>query len=204
MQDLEVINILQNQLNFRTKTISYIKTFINELLRANKKHNFISKSTENVIWHRHILDSAQLVKFIDFSKGSLSDLGSGAGFPGLILALFNSNKDFHVKLYEKSPVKRAFLEDMREKLSINVEIFGNIYEYFVDTDYIVCRAFKKLGPIIQVSREIAKKSHKLIILKGQNAQEDLKKAFKKGKYDYKLQNSITNNDSKIIIVDFKK
>ena len=204
MQDQEVINILQNQLNFRTKTISDIKTFINELLIANKRHNFISKSTENVIWHRHVLDSAQLVKFIDFTKGSLSDLGSGAGFPGLILALFNRNKDFHVKLYEKSPVKRAFLEDVRKKLSINVEIFGNIYEHFTDTDYIVSRAFKKLEAVIQVSREIAKKSHKLIVLKGQNAQEDLKKAFNKEKYDYKLENSITNEDSKIIIVDFKK
>ena len=204
MQDREVINILQNQLNFRTKTISDIKTFINELLKANKRHNFISKNTENVIWHRHVLDSAQLVKFIDFSKGSLSDLGSGAGFPGLILALFNRNKDFHVKLYEKSPVKRAFLEDVRKKLSINAEILGNIYEHFTDTDYIVSRAFKKLGTIIQVSREIAKKSHKLIILKGQNAQEDLKKAFIRQKYDYKLENSITNKDSKIIIVDFKK
>ena len=204
MQDQEVINILQNQLNFRTKTISDIKMFINELLKANKRHNFISKNTENVIWHRHVLDSAQLVKFIDFSKGSLSDLGSGAGFPGLILALFNRSKDFHVKLYEKSPVKRAFLEDVRKKLSINAEILGNIYEHFTDTDYIVSRAFKKLGTIIQVSREIAKKSHKLIILKGQNAQEDLKKAFIRQKYDYKLENSITNKDSKIIIVDFKK
>ena len=108
MQDKEAISTL-HQLNFSEKNISDIKIFINELLKANKKHNFISKSTENVIWHRHILDSAQLVKFIDFSKGSLSDLGSGAGFPGLILAIFNKNKDFHVKLYEKSPVKRAFL-----------------------------------------------------------------------------------------------
>ena len=204
MQDHEVINILENQLHFSSKTIPNIKIFKNELLRANKKHNFISKSTENIIWHRHILDSAQLVKFIDFSKGSLSDLGSGAGFPGLILALFNTNKDFHVKLFEKSPVKRAFLNQISEKLSINVEIFGNVYEEFVDTDYIVSRAFKKLGPIIQVSREIAKKPHKLIILKGQNAQLDLKKAFNKEKYDYKLENSLTNEDSKIIIVDFKK
>lgn len=204
MQDHVVINILQNQLNFSTKAISDIKIFVNELLRANKKHNFISKSTENIIWHRHILDSAQLVKFIDFSKGSLSDLGSGAGFPGLILALFNTNKDFHVKLFEKSPVKRAFLSQISEKLSINVEIYGNVYEEFVDTDYIVSRAFKKLAPIIQVSREIAKKSHKLIILKGQNAQQDLKKAFNTEKYDYKLENSLTNEDSKIIIVDFKK
>ena len=204
MQDLEVIKILQNQLNYSSRSISDIKIFINELLKANKKHNFISKSTENVIWHRHILDSAQLVKFIDFSKGSLSDLGSGAGFPGLILALFNKNKDFHVKLYEKSPVKRAFLMDIRKKLSINVEILGNVYQDFIDTDYIVSRAFKKLEAIIQVSREIAKKSHKLIVLKGRNAQQDLKKAFIKEKYDYKLENSITNEDSKIIIVNFKK
>ena len=204
MQEQEVIRTLQNQLNYTAKNISDIKIFINELIKANKKHNFISKSTEKVIWQRHILDSAQLVKFIDFSKGSLSDLGSGAGFPGLILALFNKNNHFHVKLYEKSPVKRAFLKEMSDKLAIKIEICGNVYEDSINTDYIVCRAFKKLETIIQVSREIAKKSHKLIILKGQNAQEDLKKAFNKEKYDYKLEKSITNEDSKIIIVDFKK
>ena len=204
MQDKEVISILQNKLNYSEKNIFDIKIFISELLKANKKHNFISKSTENLIWHRHILDSAQLVKFINFSKGSLSDLGSGAGFPGLILALYNKNKDFHVKLFEKSPVKRAFLMDISNKLSLKIEIHGNVYEYSINADYIVSRAFKKLDAIIQVSREIAKKSHKLIILKGQNAHKDLKKAFKKEKYDYKLENSITNKDSKIIIVDFKK
>ena len=204
MQDKEVIGILQNQLNYSAKNISDIKIFINELLKANKKHNFISKSTESVIWQRHILDSAQLVKFIDFSKGTLSDLGTGAGFPGLILALFNRNKDFHVKLYEKSPVKRAFLKSVSDRLSLKIEVFGNVYLHSIDSDYIVSRAFKKLDAIIQVSREIAKKSHKLIILKGQNAQKDLKKAFKKEKYDYKIENSITNEDSKIIIIDFKK
>ena len=204
MHEKEVIKILKNELNFPSNSLSSLQIFVKDLLKANKKHNFISKSTENVIWLRHILDSAQLVKFIDFSKGSLSDLGSGAGFPGLILALFNSNKDFHVKLYEKSPVKRAFLKDIKKKLSINVEVFANVYKDFTDSDYLVSRAFKKLEAIIQVSREIAKKSHKLIILKGQNAQEDLKKAFIKEKYDYKLENSITNKDSKIILVNFKK
>ena len=204
MQDKEVISTLQNQLNYSAKNISDIKIFIDELLKANQKHNFISKTTEKVIWHRHILDSAQLVKFIDFSKGSLSDLGSGAGFPGLILALYNRNKDFHVKLYEKSPVKRAFLRNISDRLSLKIEILGNVYDSSINTDYIVSIAFKKLDEIIQVSREIAKKSHKLIILKGQNAQDDLKKAFIKQKYDYKLEKSITNEDSKIIIVDFKK
>ena len=68
MLDHEVISILQNQLNYSSRSISDIKIFINELLKANKKHNFISKNTEKSIWHRHILDSAQIVKFIDFSK----------------------------------------------------------------------------------------------------------------------------------------
>ena len=204
MQDKEVINILQNQFNFSSKSIEDLNIFVDALIIANKKHNFISRSTEADIWHRHILDSAQLVKFVDFSKGSLSDLGSGAGFPGLVLSIFNNNKDFHVKLFEKSPVKRAFLEEISNKLSIKVDIKGNIYEEIVDADYIVSRAFKKLEVIIQVSREIVKKPHKLIVLKGQNAQEDLKKAFKREKYAYKLEDSITNNESKIIIVDIKK
>jgi len=204
MQDKEVINILQNQLNFSSKSIANLNIFVDALISANKKYNFISQSTVADIWHRHILDSAQLVKFIDFSKGSLSDLGSGAGFPGLVLAIFNENKDFHVKLYEKSPVKRAFLREISNNLSIKVEIKGNVYEETVDSDYVVSRAFKKLESIIQVSREIVQKSHKLIVLKGQNAQEDLKKAFKREKYPYKLEDSITNKDSKIIIVDLKK
>ena len=204
MQEIEVISILQKQLNFTSKSIAALKIFVDALINANKKHNFISKSTEADIWHRHVLDSAQLVKFIDFSRGSLSDLGSGAGFPGLVLAIFNSNQDFHVKLYEKSPVKRAFLKQIINKLSINVDINGNIYEEIVDSDYIVSRAFKKLEVLIQVSREIVKKSHKIIVLKGQNAQEDLKKAFKREKYDYKLKDSITNKGYKIIIVDIKK
>ena len=85
MQDKEVINILQNQFNFSSKSIEDLNIFVDALISANKKHNFISRSTEADIWHRHILDSAQLVKFVDFSKGSLSDLGSGAGFPGLVL-----------------------------------------------------------------------------------------------------------------------
>ena len=181
MQAKKVINILQKQLNFSPKSISALKIFVDALINANQKHNFISKSTEADIWHRHVLDSAQLVKFIDFSRGSLSDLGSGAGFPGLVLAIFNTNEDFHVKLYEKSPVKRAFLKEIINKLSINAEIKGNIYEEIVDSEYLVCRAFKKLEALMQVSREIAKKSHKIIVLKGQNAQEDIKKAFKSEK-----------------------
>ena len=204
MQERKVIKILQEELNFSDQSIDKLKMFEGEILKANKKYNFISKSTENFIWSRHILDSAQLIKYIDFNQGSLSDLGSGAGFPGIVLAIYNQNFNFHVKLYEKSPVKRDFLDEIIGKLKLRVTLFPNVFDGKIESNYIVSRAFKKLDKIIQVSREIAKKPHKLIILKGQNAQRDIEKAFKKEKYAYKLEQSITNVDSKIILVDFKK
>ncbi len=201
MQQLEVINTLKKVLNFTDSSIEKLKIFCKMVLKENKNHNLISKSTESVIWERHILDSAQLVKFVNFESNSLADLGSGAGFPGLVLEIFNKNKDFHVKLYEKSPVKRHFLKKVVEQLNLNAKVFGSIRDEILDTDIIVCRAFKKLDKVIQVSREIAKKPHKLIILKGQNAQVELKKSFKTKQYPYKLENSMTDKNSKIIIME---
>ena len=204
MQQLEVIKILKNNLNFDDNSIQKLKDFINLVLKENKNHNLIAKSTENHIWLRHILDSAQLVKFIDFNLKSLADLGTGAGFPGLVLEIFNKNKDFHVKLYEKSPIKRRFLKSVIEELDLKAEVLGDIREEVLDSDIIVCRAFKKLDQVIQVSREIAKKPHKLMILKGQNAQDEIKNSFKTKKYPYKLEDSMTSKDSKIILMEINK
>ena len=201
MQQLEVIKILKKDLNFNDGSIEKLKKFAELVLIENKNHNLIAKSTEASIWDRHILDSAQLVKFIDFNALSLADLGSGAGFPGLVLEIFNKNKDFHVKLYEKSSVKRQFLINVIKKLDLNAEIFGDVRDEVLDSDIIVCRAFRKLNRVIQVSREIAKKPHKLVILKGKNAQEEINKTFKTKKYSYKLVNSITNDKSKIILME---
>jgi len=201
MHELEVIKILQEELKFTDQSIDKLKMFEAELLNANKKHNFIAKSTEGSIWFRHILDSAQLVKYINFKQGSLSDLGSGAGFPGLVLAIYNQNFNFHVKLYEKSPVKRDFLDQMINKLKIKAVTYSNVFDGNIESEYLVSRAFKKLDKIIQVSREMVKKPHKLIILKGQNAQEEANKAFKSQKYSYKFESSMTDEKSKIIIAD---
>ncbi len=200
MQRQEVIKILKRDLNFSNESIIKLQKFSDLLLRENKKYNLIAKSTEKTIWTRHILDSAQLVKFIDFNAKSLADLGSGAGLPGIVIDIFNKNKGFHVKLYEKSPVKRAFLEKVKAELNLTSQVLGNVNDENLDAEIIICRAFKKLDKVIQVSREIAKKPHKLIVLKGQNAQEDLNKTFKTKKYSYRLEESMTEKDSKIILM----
>ena len=200
MNENEAKNLLK-KLNFTQKDIANLEVFQNSLLKYNKKYNLISKNTEESIWSRHILDSAQLIKFFSTkSHYTLADLGSGAGFPGLVLAIFNKNPEFHVKLYEKSPVKRDFLNYIKKKLNINVEINKNVYDGIINADYITSRAFKKLDQIIKVSREIIKKPHELMILKGRNAQDEINNVSLNSNYSYKLENSITDVDSKIILI----
>ena len=205
MDEKSVKEILKTTLKFSDKSIKKIDIFNDYLRRFNKKYNLISKKTEKIVWFRHILDSAQIVKFIDVHKfNDISDFGSGAGFPGIIIALFSENQKFHVKLYEKSRVKRGFLKEIISKLDINnIEVRNDIYEYKIKSNIIVCRAFKKLDEIIRISREILIKPHKIIILKGKNAQIEINNVSLDSNYSYKLVNSMTEANSKIILIDAK-
>jgi|TARA_B110000881_G_scaffold203005_1_gene203375 16S rRNA (guanine527-N7)-methyltransferase len=206
MTEKEVQSILLNKLNFSQDGLYKLEVFCKEVIAYNQKFNLISKSTVNNIWDRHVLDSAQLVKYIKFDDGlSLSDLGTGAGFPGIVLAIFNRNIKFHVKLYEKSRVKTKFLTFLCKKLNINADIYENDYRsHEIKSNYVVSRAFKKLDEHIRISREIVKVNHKLIILKGRSAEEEIKKLNKDLNYSYSLEKSITSPDSKIVIIEFKK
>jgi len=191
------------KIGFNTDKIKKIEFFSEKLLEFNLRYNLIGKSTESIIWSRHILDSAQIVKYIDFSDNkSLSDLGTGGGFPGIIISIYNDNNNFHVKLYEKSPVKSEFLENIVKFLDLRSTVVKkDIYNEILDSDYITARAFKKIDKIISISRENKRKKHKIIILKGKNAQEELNKAFMPSNYSYKLENSMTDKFSKIIILE---
>ena len=202
MSEDEAKELLKKELKYSDQDIKNLEFFRKSLLDYNSKYNLISRNTENSIWSRHILDSAQLIKYFDFSsKANLADLGSGAGFPGLILAVFNKNPEFHVKLYEKSPVKRDFLMYIKKKININVDIVDNVFNEKINADIIVSRAFKKLDQIIKISRETIKKPHKIIILKGKNAQEEINNVSLASNYSYKLEKSITDIDSKIIVIE---
>jgi len=200
--------VLAENLNFNNDKLQKLELFVNEVLSYNKKYNLISKNSEKDIWHRHVLDSAQLIQHIDHKKfNSLSDLGTGAGFPGIILSIFYSDfLTFHVKLYEKSKVKINFIKAVIAKLGLNnIDVYDNDYQsHILDTDYIVCRAFKRLPEILRISRETARRPHKLIVMMGKSAQDELNKASKGMIYKYKLVPSITESDSKILLVDVIK
>ena len=197
----DILQILKNKLLFSESSIEKLKKFHDMLILANKRYNLISKNSEKDIWLRHILDSAQIVQYINNDVKNISDFGSGAGFPGAIIAVFDVKKRFHMKLYEKSPVKRSFLNEIKSELDVDFEVCGNIYENNLSTDLVVCRAFKKLEEIINISRETLRKPHKLIILKGKNAQLEINKVPLSKNYSYKLKDSITDSDSKLVIIE---
>tara|TARA_X000000368_G_scaffold365082_1_gene311144 strand:+ start:71 stop:691 length:621 start_codon:yes stop_codon:yes gene_type:complete len=198
-----VKRILIKDLNFDALKIKKLDNFVKKLLVFNKKHNLISKNTEKQIWDRHILDSAQLIRFIDVKRCTgIADLGSGGGFPGIILAIYFHNFNFHVKLYEKSPLKSVFLSNISNMLGLSCSIVCNdINLVKIDSNYIVCRAFRKLSHILNISRENCIKKHKIIIMKGRNAQQEINNTFMMKNYRYRLENSITDKESKIIILN---
>ena len=202
----KVTEYLLNKLNFTPQNLHLVDIYVKKLMEYNQRYNLISKSDEKSIWHRHVLDSAQLVKFIDFSdNNSLVDLGSGSGLPGMIIGIFNPNPLFHVKLYEKSPVKCEFLQKISSIVNKNIEIHQkDILEENIISDYAVARAFKKMTKIIEISREKSKNFKKIIILKGKSAQEEINSALKTNTFRYKLEASITDKQSKIVIVDTNK
>ena len=146
------------KLQFSEISLKKVERFKNLLLEFNRNYNLISKSSEKIIDNRHILDSAQIVKYINFkSENSLSDFGSGGGFPGMLLAIYNKNPQFHVKLHEKSKVKCNFLNKCIKNLNIEATVVhGNLQYQNISSYYITCRAFKKLPDLLRISREIAK------------------------------------------------
>ena len=202
ISETEVKRILAQNFKFDVLKIKKLDNFVKNLLIYNKKRNLIAKSTEKQIWDRHILDSAQLIKLIDTNYCTgIADLGSGAGFPGIILALYYQNYNFHVKLYEKSPIKSAFLSNISKLLKLKCEIIcSDVNSIKIESNYIVCRAFKKLPHILNISRENCVKKHKIIVMKGKNAQKEINNTSQMRNYKYRLENSITDNDSKIIIL----
>ena len=203
----EVITYLKTELQFDVKSISLLDLYVDELLKFNKQYNLISKSTESIVWDRHILDSAQIIKFIKSEKNiKICDLGTGAGLPGLIIAIYGYKLGFHVKLYEKSSIKCKFLKNLINKLKIdNVVVENvNVYDISIRADYVVTRAFKKISEVLSISREIVSTSHKLILLKGKSAEEEIKKMNLVNNYKFEVKKSITDLESKILIFEVKK
>jgi len=188
------------------ETITSLIKYENTLIKANKTLNLVGNSTITDIWTRHFLDSVQVIDFIDKNDNTLVDLGSGAGFPGLILAIaLNDRKiPLKVKLIEKSPKKIKFLKDLISELHLDVEVINqNILEDSKKLleDVFVARAFKPLKIILQLIHNKAENWKKIFIFLGKTGRSELLQASKSWDIKYKQRMSITSSDSIVIEIN---
>ena len=203
-------NTAINISNVSRETLKELDEYGKQIISKNKDINLISSSTEKSINIRHILDSAQTIDFINNIKlMTCTDLGSGAGLPGIVLAILMKPKkpQFKVILYEKSFHKSKFLTDMSKKFNLNTEVYQkNIFdEKNLSTDVIICRAFKPLPIIFEIAQKNFKSFKYIIIFLGKSGKKILNEALKIWKFDYEEKKSLTNDESIVIkISNLKK
>ena len=196
-------------LNVSRETFPELEEFRSLILEKNKDINLISSNSEEISRERHIIDSAQIIDFIDINNKICTDIGSGSGLPGIVLAIImkhkKSNMEFH--LYEKSHHKSIFLKEVSNKFDLNTKIFQkNIFEQKnLKTDLIVSRAFKPLPVILELAIKSFTKFENIILFLGKNGKEQLKDILSKWQFEYKEKKSITSKDSILIkISNLKK
>ena len=196
--DVEFFN---KKFNVSRETIEKLNKYKYFLLTSNKSLNLIGKTTENKIFTRHFADSAQIYDLIE-DKSEIIDLGSGAGFPGILLRILMDDKKItgNITLIDKSSKKCKFLQDLSDKLSLNLNIVNlKIENYKFDKiSTVVSRAFKKTIDTIDILFKNNDKIRNIILIKGKTYQQELEDAKKKYTFDLEKFRSITSDESYIL------
>ena len=198
--DLDVEFFIK-KFNVSRETIEKLNKYKDFLLSSNKSLNLIGKTTENQIFTRHFADSAQIYDLIE-DKSEIVDLGSGAGFPGVILKILMENNKIagNITLIDKSPKKCKFLQDLSDKLGLTLKIVNLKIENFKfnKISTIVSRAFKNTVDTMDILFKNNDKIESIILLKGKTYQQELEDAKKKYTFDVEKFRSITSDESFIL------
>jgi 16S rRNA (guanine527-N7)-methyltransferase len=160
------------------ETLARLKAYADLLADWNVRHNLIAKSTLPDLWHRHFWDSAQLAPHIPAQARTLADLGSGAGFPGLVLALLRP--DLAVTLHEATTKKCAFLQAVADRVGVKVAICNSRLEDLPPKafDVVTARALAPLSQLLQYACPFTGPNSVCLFLKGQNVGAELTEAHK--------------------------
>ena len=187
--------------NVSRETCNELENLISMIQKKNEEINLIrKKNTERgAIRLRHIFDSLQIVDFVDLNSNTTSDLGSGGGMPGMIIAILMKKlkKRMKVQLYEKSYHKCVFLKDVSEKFELNTEIIQkDIFKIKnIETGTIMSRAFKPMPIILDLVQKNFRKYKNIILFMGKSGRKILNDTLKTWDLDYEEKKSLTNKDS---------
>ena len=197
-----------SNLNVSRETCNELESLISMIQEKNREINIISKKMweKEAIRERHIIDSAQIIDFVDLNYHTTSDLGTGGGMPGLIVAIIMKKlkKDMKINLFEKSYHKCVFLREVSKKLKLNTEIIQkDIFKVKnIETGTIMSRAFKPMPIILNLIRENFTKYKNVIFFMGNNGKKILNETLKEWDLDYDEKKSLTSDDS--FILNIKK
>jgi 16S rRNA (guanine527-N7)-methyltransferase len=185
--------------------------FISMIEDKNKEFNIISRENaeKDIIRIRHIIDSAQIIDFVDLNNNTTYDMGSGGGFPGIVIAIMlkNMKKDIKIKLFEKSHHKSFFLREVSRKLNLNTEVdqkdIFNVKE--LNSGTIMARAFKPLPVVLNLVYENFNNFKNLILFMGKSGKETLNETLNNWELEFEEKKSITSEDSFLLnIKNIKK
>lgn len=191
--------------NVSRETKEKIEAYKTLVLEWNCKFNLISKSSVEHIWERHILDSVQLYKYIRPTDKILLDLGSGAGFPGMVLAIMAEqlNPELSINLVESIGKKTLFLNAVKNELKLNVNILHDRIENIKmkNVDVITSRALlAALSKLLDYSKPFCRTETNLIFPKGEHWADEIETAQKQWYFKYKAENSATDKLGKVLYI----
>ena len=208
--DQEILNSYSklNHLNVSRETFIDFENYISMILEKNKKINLISQNTasKKYLINRHIIDSAQIIDFVDLNSNTTTDIGSGAGMPGIVVAIMlkNMKNNMNVHLYEKSYHKSHFLKEVSEKLNLNTKVFQkNIFEIKnLETGTVMSRAFKPMPVVLDLVYKNFSKYKNLIFFMGKSGKKIFENSKKNWEMEYIEKKSLTSKDS--FLINIKK
>ena len=197
-----------SNLNVSRETCNELEDLISMIQRKNQEINITSKkiSEKSLIRDRHIIDSAQIIDFVDLNSNTTSDLGTGGGMPGLIVAIIMKKlkQSMKIELYEKSHNKCVFLAEVSKKLKLNTEIIKkDIFEIKnIETGSVMTRAFKPMPIILNLINDNFKKYKNLIMFMGNSGQKILSETLKVWNLEFEKRKSLTSDES--FLLNIKK
>ncbi len=179
--------------NVSRETLARLKAYVGLLQDWNARHNLVSAASLPDVWRRHVWDSAQLAQFVPEGARTLADLGSGAGFPGLVLAELLRDKT-QVTLFEATAKKSQFLAAVRERLALNTIVRNERMEdaEFEPFAVVTARACAPLDKLLSYAQHFAAPRSVCLFLKGQNVGSELTQARKSWKMDVQQHPSLTD------------
>jgi len=179
------------------ETFDRIFVYSDELRRESFRQNLVSRASLDYLWERHILDSAQLVRFEPFSGASWIDIGSGAGLPGIIIACLVRGP---VALVEPRRLRAEFLGEVVRKLGLNATVQQAKAEQVLGKfDVITARAVAALPDFLSMCDHLSTRKTVWALPKGRTAESELAQAKRTWQGDFRVEPSVTDADSRIIV-----